>query len=503
MKRLLILTLVALCVIPGVMAIQPKNITISETEYGGHVAANAIDGNTATWAATANGYATLQICFPSKTNLTSFSAYHAYDGHDTLPRDVYLNNMSPDWTQKITASPAYGSWGTGTSNPMTMYGDCFQIATDAGWGGFNVTELTFRGYNATYSDMAPTVDFTCTPTNGTAPLTVSCVDNSTNWAGYSPVWNWSISPIVAGNIGNSGTNQNQATYYNIPGNYTVSHGLSTIYGSANLTKNNYITVTNSSDLVTTYFYTYNPMTSYEIHGSNIYLKDVENSSWINSTADADGRLGIATLSGHHIDAYGEATGFTSDDIIGLLADGMSHPLILFPNNATNVSAGNTTLYVSVVNSVSPGGPVQGASVGMTYNFPNVEGAITGESGMVSFTVPNKTTIYLTASKAGFTGVSESVYSGTGNGGSSSVSKILYITQKTVTPTITATTLPGGGTPTPITTVLPGCEDLTTQEGRDRCNTAQGGEMMGMLYEYGAALVGLCILTIIIGLMKMW
>ena len=125
-------------------------------------------------------------------------------------------------------------------------------------------------------------------------------------------------------------------------------------------------------------------------------------------------------------------------------------------------------------------------------------------GIAQFAVPNRTTILIDAEAVGqgYNGATQSVYTGTGSGASASVTATIYLSKKTITPTATITTLPGGGTPTPSTTILPGCEDLTTQEGKDKCNAAQGGEMMGFLYENGLTLVELAVAAMIFGLLSM-
>ena len=80
----------------------------------------------------------------------------------------------------------------------------------------------------------PVANFSGNPTSGTAPLTVSFTDTSTN----SPTsWSWTF-----GDGGNS-TSQNPSHQYTSAGTYTVSLTATNAYGSDGETKTNYITVT--------------------------------------------------------------------------------------------------------------------------------------------------------------------------------------------------------------------------------------------------------------------
>jgi len=345
---------------------------------------------------------------------------------------------------------------------------------------------------------APIANFTGAPLAGVAPLNVAFTDTSENEYGGC-TYNWSITPTT--NVtGNVGVLENHNAAFNGVGNYTVSHGVECPAGSNISTKTDYIWVYAPNETETTYFYTYNPLSGYEIRNSNIYLNDIENGSWVNSTNDADGRLGITALSTHHINAYSDKEGFGDGELLNQLASGLSYPLIMFPSNVTNVSAGNVTLYINVIDTWAPGTPVSGATVSITYAWPAIQYGTTNEAGMISFTVPNNTVIQVAANKAGYTGVSDSVNSGTGSGGEASVSKTLYITKKTVTTAPTATTLPGGGTPTPQVTHLPHCDSSAADYDEALCRASKGGVGLNLLADYMDDLILLCIFVTIMYLL---
>lgn len=82
----------------------------------------------------------------------------------------------------------------------------------------------------------PIADFTGTPTSGTAPLTVSFTDQSTN----DPTsWQWNFGD------GGSSTEQNPTHIFTEEGTYTVQLTASNSAGADGETKNAYITVTGS------------------------------------------------------------------------------------------------------------------------------------------------------------------------------------------------------------------------------------------------------------------
>ena len=97
--------------------------------------------------------------------------------------------------------------------------------------GYNSTRKT--GYITVNAPPAPVPNFTSTPRSGTAPLTVTFNDSSTN----SPTsWNWSFGD------GATSTSRNPVHTYTIVGTYTVSLTASNAGGSNTVTHTNFITV---------------------------------------------------------------------------------------------------------------------------------------------------------------------------------------------------------------------------------------------------------------------
>jgi hypothetical protein len=122
--------------------------------------------------------------------------------------------------------------------------------------------------------------------------------------------------------------------------------------------------------------------------------------------------------------------------------------------------------------------------------------------MVSFVVPNNTVIYFYASKAGYTDGGTSVNSGTGSGGDASVYTDVTLQRSTVTTAPTATTLPGGGTPTATAaTVDPyPCVGDGSYQDTLNCQRKQG-EMGADAIEYANMLIPLFVLATIVGTLK--
>ena len=133
----------------------------------------------------------------------------------------------------------FGDGGTSTSkNPShtyTMAGTYTVILTATNARGSNT--LTRTGYITPTSVAAPVASFTGTPTTGTAPLTVTFADASTN----TPTsWAWTF-----GDGGTSTLKSPQHTY-TMGGTYSVTLTATNAGGSNTLTKTGYITVTSGT-----------------------------------------------------------------------------------------------------------------------------------------------------------------------------------------------------------------------------------------------------------------
>ena len=338
---------------------------------------------------------------------------------------------------------------------------------------------------------APTANFTGTPTSGQAALYVAFQDTSLNTTSSS-TYNWSVSPDT-GVIGEESTSAYPTFAFTLNGNYTITHGVTNTFGanvsSSVVTKTNYITVYNSTATTTTTFWAVDPL-GHRVWDSAISLRDVQNSSWTNTSSPSGGVATIISLIGHTINGYATAAGYNDGETLGITADGVSGGIILMtPTNITNVSAGYVTLYVYVKESVG-NAPISGAYVNLAYaegGSTRNDGSTTSTEGIASFIVPNNTLIYIYGEKVGYDKVSTTKDSGSGSGGSASVNVILYMGGQTVTPTVTATTGPGGTVPV---TVDP------------RTPAEKEADIANILIDYGDMLVLFFIALTVIGGVKM-
>ncbi|HNW38138.1 MAG TPA: PKD domain-containing protein, partial [Methanosarcina vacuolata] len=80
----------------------------------------------------------------------------------------------------------------------------------------------------------PVVNFSASPTSGTAPLTVEFIDTST---GIPTGWKWNFGD------GKTSTIQNPSHVYSKAGNYTVKLTASNVAGNNMVRKTDYIKVT--------------------------------------------------------------------------------------------------------------------------------------------------------------------------------------------------------------------------------------------------------------------
>jgi len=240
--------------------------------------------------------------------------------------------------------------------------------------------------------------------------------------------------------------------------------------------------------VRTWFISTDGMTGGSIYNSEINLKDVENSSWRN-TSDAEYGLSyIDTLPYHTINAYGSADEYTSISRLGLDAKEGIYELIMW-SGLLSAGEGNINLLVTV-GALPSGLAVAQASVQATVvSTGATTGGTTSLAGTELFVVPNATAIKVTAWKSGYIMASKTIT--TSDFGPDSVRIDLQTEVITVTPT--ATPFPGEETPRP--TIDP--SDPTLNDG-DTSLRAQ--EMMNWLANNGMLLVQLCFMVTIFALL---
>lgn len=224
-----------------------------------------------------------------------------------------------------------------------------------------------------------------------------------------------------------------------------------------------------------------------IHGSNIFLYDVEGSAWSNSSSDGDGIHYIDTLPYHTINAYGTFTEFAGEytDASALSLPtgyygGFTYYLSMFPP-ALSPGEGNVNLYVTVMDADTYA-LINDASVQVRLPTGAVQGGSSGSTGTEVFVVPNSTVINIAATKYGYVGSNTVINSGSGTTASAKV----YM-HKAVITTIPTSTIPPGGV-TPVITV-----DSRSASEKDVA-------MMDKIRDAGPDLIDLAIVATILGLL---
>lgn len=351
-----------------------------------------------------------------------------------------------------------------------------------------------------YSPPPPIADFNGTPLNGTAPLTVQLLDNSS----YGPFTSYSWSGTGPGTLYfDTPTAANTGLYLTVAGTYTITHGVSNAYFSDFETKTDYIQVYNSTSMKTKYFQTIDGTNGNIVLNSSIQLEDIENASWTNATGLInDGMSSITTLTGHHINAYAQALGYSDSDDLNILNDGQPQYIMMWPTFAKNVSEGNVSLYVTVKDKDTKAN-IAGAGVTISPSVGSAQSTTTNAAGIAYFIVTNNTAVLVTAQAIGqgYQTATTTINTGTGSGGSAAAAATILLGKNTVTPTFpTVTTLPGGGTPTPTITILPGCEDQTSPEGQAKCRKAQSNQGLSFLSAHMLDLIMICVFVTIMYLL---
>jgi hypothetical protein len=247
-----------------------------------------------------------------------------------------------------------------------------------------------------------------------------------------------------------------------------------------------------------------------VYNAAIQLHDIENNSWRNTSDTNGGWAYITTLVGHHINAYAQAAGYQDADRLNdLAASGVPYPINMAPTGIINNTPGNITLYVSVKN-ILTNAPIKKAGVTIFGVAGGEQLKYTGDNGVTSFIVPNKTLLSISVSDPAYQGASKGYTTGSEVGGGSTsetVSFLLYPigvtpTQPNATPTPTITVCDQNGchvvTPSPTSTILPGCEP--PNENSAACASAHNDYNMNMLSGYAEMLIMLCIFVTVMYLL---
>lgn len=151
--------------------------------------------------------------------------------------------LTVNFTDQSTNTPTSWSWNFGNNTTSTSQNPSCTYNT-AGTYSVSLTATNTSGSGTVTKNNYIIVNtnvvtsaFVGTPTTGTAPLTVNFTDQST---GAVNSWSWSFGDNTTSNV------RNPSKIYNSPGTYTVSLTVGNGVTTNTLTKNNYITVTQST-----------------------------------------------------------------------------------------------------------------------------------------------------------------------------------------------------------------------------------------------------------------
>ena len=231
----------------GTNALSVANATIVSPEYKGNHSILSYDppGNLLHnvvyyWRIdSANGHGT------TKGDVWSFTAAaeSAPVADFTVDSTTGVTTSIFSFTDASTGTVSSWLWSFGDSatsnsqNPTHQYSTAgtydVTLAVTGPGGSDSETKLDY----ITVTDIAPTADFTASPTSGTSPLTVSFTDAST---GVINSWLWSFGDATTSN------DQNPVHQYASDGTYSVTLDVFGPGGNDAEIKSNYITVTTPS-----------------------------------------------------------------------------------------------------------------------------------------------------------------------------------------------------------------------------------------------------------------
>lgn len=181
-----------------------------------------------------------------------------------------------------------------------------------------------------------------------------------------------------------------------------------------------------------------------IRGAQISFWDSTNASWTNTTTTSanNDEATIVTSAGHIFNIYATAANYTSASLLNVPAKSTGiYTLFMYPVGGVLAAGGNTTLYVTALDSITYVG-ISSASVTVARTSDQVsQFSYTASSGTATFFVPNNTEYFVNVQKAGYQGVTEKITIAAEPMFSHTV--MLTKTVATIEPTTALPTLPSG------------------------------------------------------------
>lgn len=434
----------------------------------------------------------------------TWSTTGTYGGWGIVTADVLINDLTDvdfDSACDIQFSPTFfnsltrfGNYSTEDyqTNKYSLYITPNALKPLAG------TYTTYSGTNVT----SPAASFTCSPTSQFPDTNVVCTDTST---GGELDWLWTIDAEAMGIDGwQTATSQNFTWQSAYPGLYSVNLRVNNSVGFDWENKSSYVSISENATpnncnipplagYSRTSFQCTDSMSSAAIIGCDIQLHDLEGGSWSNVTGSADGKWCIDTLPSHHINGYGQSTGYTDGTRLNVQEwNGQTYTILMIPGYVPPAADGYVWVYVHVTD-WSGSQDISGASVSISATGKSTVQGTTDSSGIVHLQFPNATESYINTAKAGYTTAMTVIT--TSDFGPDTVNVKLHAGTQTMT--IVPTTGPGGtvpttaspwGTPGPYGTMPSGYTN------------AQGQMAMDYLAANGLMLVQLCVLVTICALL---
>lgn len=531
MKRFALVFLMLLCVIPLASAtVHTWNVSQSNENEGVRTNLVILRSNQVNISSIQS--LTIQGCNPytghntaydktgsfelkNQTNTTLATGTYSSQYEDTPnPYCPYAGTIWHEYTfsNYSNAYPAIvDTWKMWYSNGIGYYGDGAVSDSEAWKSTFlprDQSSPIAGGYTFTYistTEPAPAANFTATPTNATAPAYIPFTDASTGELGTC-TYNWSFSPpdgVLA--APQDLDNQDITILFTQDGDFTISHGVSCPAGSDIETKTDYIHITNSTAASTFRVRAVDALSGYGVNGAQVDVFDIENSSWTNQTS-VTGEVTVTALTGHTINAYGSATGYDDGESLALPVVASSlYPIYMWPSSfVTNVSEGNVTVYVTVL---EDGTNTRLSGYAVSLTGPSSGGADftsgqTNENGIFQAVIKNQTNYNVKVlAQKGHLGANKNFNSGNQSGGDAYVEVTLWLGVNSITTAPTVTTLPGGGTPTPTITYLANCDPKASDYDAAKCRTSKGGSGLNILADNLEGLIWICLIVTVIYLIK--